>query len=106
MTTEYLTKDNYEELTNLITKIEKEASPEFVGIIGRLRDLIDKILQDKFDQDGELILPRIMVFCRTLRGLPDSMVKLQRLNILLNDIDENRFRVTSILIRLDETEDE
>ena len=74
--TEYLTKDDYKELINLIPKVEKEVGPEFVIVFGKLRNLIDKFLQDKFDQDGELILPRIMNLCRTLKGSPVSMAKL------------------------------
>ena len=105
-TMEYLTKDDYDELIHLVPNIKKEAGPEFVIVVGKLRDLIDKFLQDEFDQDGELILPRIMDLVRTLTGSPVSMVKIQQLKMLLNDIDKNRFRVTSILTRLDETEDE
>ena len=86
--------------------MKKVAGPDFVIVVGKLRDLIDKFLQDKFDQDGELILPRIMDLCRMLTGSPISMVKLNRLKMLLNDIDENGFRITSILTCLDETEDE
>ena len=105
-TTEYIIKDDYNELINLIPNIEKEAGPEFVTIVRKLRHLIDKFLQDQYDEDGKVILPRIMDLCRTLTGSPVSRLKIIRLKMLLNDIDENRFRVTSILTRLEEAEDE
>ena len=81
-----------------------------VNIVDNLKILIDKFLQGKlFDQDGELILPRIIGLCSQLECSPVLMVtkiKLQRLKILLKDINENRYRVTTILTRLDETEDD
>ena len=70
-----------------------------------MRDLINKFLQDKYDEDGKGILSRIMDFCQTLIGSPVSRLKIIRLKMLLNNINENRFRVTSILTRLEEAED-
>ena len=71
-----------------------------------MKDLIDKFLEDKYDEDGKVILPRIMDLCRTLTDSPVSRLKIIRLKILLNNINENRYRVTSILTRLEEAEDE
>ena len=77
-TTEYLIKDDYKELINLIQNIKKEAGPEFVIIVRKLRDLIYKFLQDKYDEDGKVILPRIIDLCRSLTTSPVSKLKIIR----------------------------
>ena len=103
-----MTTEDYNELINLLHDIENEAGPDFVNSVVELKRLIDKFLVNKFDpDDGELILPKIMDLCRKLEVSPTiSLSKQQRIKMLLNDIDENSFRVESILTRLDEADDE
>ena len=107
-TTKYLTTEDYNELIHLLQDIENEADPDFINSVVELKKLIDKFLVNEFDRDdGELILPKIMDLCRAIKASSNiSLSKQQRIKMLLNDIDENRFRVESILTRLAETEDE
>ena len=105
-TTKYLTSEDFKELHNLLHNIEKEAGPDLIDSVTEWKTLIDKFLRNKFDSDGELILPRIINLLQTLKSSPIALSKQERIKMLLRDIDQNRFRVESILTRLNEAEDE
>ena len=101
-TIDYLTKHDKEELKGLMQEIEVAVGEEFVT---ELQDLVDKFLISEY-LDGELILPKILEIVKSIENSPIPLSKQQRLKILLNDIDENRYRVKSILTRLGNARDE
>ena len=99
--------DDDKELQDLLQEIENSVDPEFIESVIELRRLIVKFLRNEFDpDDGELILPKIMTICRVLEASSIALTKQQRIKMLLNNISENRYRIESILTRLDQAEDE
>ena len=91
----------------MLKDIESEAGPDFIDSVTELKTLVDQFLRNKFDLNGELLLPKIIDLCRKLKASPTiELLKQLRVKMLLNDIDKNRFRVESILTRLDMSEDE
>ena len=91
----------------MLKDIESEAGPDFIDSVTELKTLVDQFLRNKFDLNGELLLPKIIDLCRKLEASPTiELLKQLRVKMLLNDIDKNRFRVESILTRLDMAEDE
>ena len=101
-TTEYLTKHDRDELKNLIEDFKKEAGYDYINSVRELEHLVDKFVSNEYDDDGQLILPKILDVCRKLERSPIMKSKKHRLRMLINDIDQNRFRVKAILIRLNE----
>ena len=102
-TVEYLIKHDKDELLDLIENFKE--FKEFIVPIHRIEELFDKFLVDEY-LDGELILPQILDIIKELEFSPIEKSKRYRLEMLLNDIDKNRYRVKSILTRLDNAKDE
>ena len=104
-TVEYLLKHDQDELLDLITDFKDVADKEFIVPIHRIEELVDKFLVDEY-LDGELILPQILNISKELELSALTKSKRYRLEMLLNDIDKNRYRVKSILTQLDNAQDE
>ena len=89
---EYLTHEDRKELLELIPDDDDG-----------LKQLVHEFfIREYSDQDGELILPRILDIVNNL-----NIRKIQqiRLTMLLNDFDRNRYRVKSVLTRLNDATD-
>ena len=70
-----------------------------------LEGLVDAFLQDKF-LENESVLPKLDEIRKKLEDSNIPKSKQHRLKMLIDDIANNRYRVTSILRRLNNSEDD
>ena len=96
-TVDYLTEDDTEEISRLIKELEAEAGEE-KDSVRELARLINRYL------DGEPIMTEILEFLPRLESV--FLLKPLRIKILLKNIDKIRYRVYTILTRLDDLETE
>ena len=105
-TFDYVTEHDQQELMNLIEDFRSDVSVEFIDAVELLEELIEKYIGDEFLTAGDLVLSEIHDVMRRLQSsnLPKS--KLIKLKLLVNDLEKNRLRINSILIRLNGVESE
>ena len=92
-TVDYLTEDDEKEILSLIKELE---TGEEKDLVHELQRLMNKYL------DGEPIMAQILEILPRL----ESLSKPLRIKILLNNIDKVRYRVHTILTRLNDLETE
>ena len=88
----YLTKYDRQELLDLMKEFRKDGVD-----VKELDELLKMFFESERDDDGNPLLSKIL---HMVKNLSVSKVKQIRFEILLNDIDENRYRVENILTRL------
>ena len=88
----YLTKYDRQELLDLMKEFRKDGVD-----VKELDEPLKMFFERERDDDGNLLLPNIL---HMVDNLPVSKVKQIRFEILLKNIDENRYRVENILTRL------
>ena len=96
-------KHDKEELSELLNDFKEEVNDDFIDTVTKLEELIDIFLVS----DEEIPLEKDIFDLR--RSLESSNLKKsqqQRLKILLDDIQHNRYRVRSIFTRLKNAQDE
>ena len=86
-------------------EFRKYVGEDFLGTVLELEELVDVYLLEEFIEK-EPIRTKIDEVRRKLEGSPTLKSKQHRLNILLDDIAQNRYRVQTILKRLAEAEGE
>ena len=91
-----------EVLEVLADQVDEEEEED--GTVGKLRKLINNFLVSEFSVKGQPILPMIDEVVKSLEGTQSNIQKstLNRLQALVEDIDKNRYRVTTILSRLND----
>ena len=99
-TTSFIIKNDKEELDKLIGEFKSEAGDDFIDTVLELQELVDQYF------DGEDTMISVLGICRNLENSSIPLSKLLRFRMLLNDIDDNRFRVQAIFRRLNEAVDE
>ena len=104
-TADLIIKDDKEELVELLKAIKHEASEEFIDTIIKLEELIDVFFTDKF-VDGAPILPLIDELRAPIENSPITKSKQQRLKMLVDDINKNRYRLKSILTTLNNVQED
>ena len=88
----YLTKYDRQELLDLMKEFRND------GIdVTELDESLKMFFESERDDDGNPLLSKIL---HMVKNLPVSKVKQIRFEILLKNIDENRYRVENILTRL------
>ena len=102
-TVNYLVAHDKEELMTLLDDFKDEAGEEYVGTLTKLDELVNSFLVDEF-LEGEPLLPMIEDLMRELESSHILRSKQHRLKMLLNDIKNNRYRVKSILTRLNDAD--
>ena len=99
-TTSFIIKNDKEELDKLIDEFKSEAGDDFIDAVLELQELV----RQYFDDEAKMI--SVLGICRSLENSSIPLSKLHRFRMLLNDIDDNRFRVQAIFRRLNEAVDE
>ena len=99
-TTSFIIKNDKEELDKLIDEFKSEAGDDFIDTVLELQELV----RQYFDNEATMI--SVLDICRSLENSSIPLSKLHRFKMLLNDIDDNRFRVQTIFRRLNEAVDE
>ena len=99
-TTSFIIKNDKEELDKLIDEFKSEAGDDFIDAVLELQELVRRY----FDDEATMI--SVLGICRSLENSSIPLSKLHRFRMLLNDIDDNRFRVQAIFRRLNEAVDE
>ena len=99
----YLTKHDKDELKELLEEYKDEAGEEYMDDILKLEELIDVFFGGDFI-DGEPILPLIEEIMGRLEQSNIAKSSQHRLEMLLNDIKNNRYRIYSILMRLNDAD--
>ena len=105
LTVECLTQHDKKELLELIKEFRKDVGEDFLDTVLELEELVDVYLLDEFI-DSESVLTKIDKLRRMLdnsAAIPKS--NQHRLHILLDDINQNRYRVQTILKRLADADD-
>ena len=87
------------ELVELLKEFKEEAGEEYIDTVLQLEELINTFFTDEF-LEGNLILPMINELRTAIENSSISKVKQHRLKMLVDDINNNRYRVRSILTRL------
>ena len=108
-TFDHLTQSDKKELTELLKELKEESCEEdYLITLINLEELIGKFLTNELE-DGKSVLPLINELITTLpttSSSPISRSKQHRLKMLIDGINKNRYRIESILRRLDEAEDD
>ena len=104
-TLETVISHDKKELGELLAEIKKEAGEEYLDAVLELEGLIEVFLQEEF-LENEPILPKLDDIRKKLENSNITKLKQHRLKILLYDIDNNRYRVNSILRRLNNSQDD
>ena len=89
----YVTNHDRKELSSMIEQFKNSDID-----IPRLKDLLLKFYEHEYDDDSNLLSPQILQIVRN----STKITKLDKLRfeIILTDLDRNRFRINRILIRL------
>ena len=90
----YVTKHDRKELLSMIEQFKKNSDID----IPRLKDLVSKFDEHEYDDHGNLLSSQILQIVRSSTKIK-KLDKL-RFEILLTDLDRNRFRINQILMRL------
>ena len=98
-TVEYLIQHDKKEVLELIRGFRKEVDEDVLDTVYDLEELVVVYLLDEFI-GSESVLPKIDELGRKLDGSTILKSKQHRLHILLKDINQNRYRVETILKRL------
>ena len=80
-------------------EIKEEAGEEFIDTVLKLEELIATFFTDEF-LEGKHILPMINELRADIENSPITKLKQYKLKMLVDDINNNRYRVKSILTRL------
>ena len=88
----YVTKHDQEELLHMIKEIKKSGND-----VSLLNELLQMFFDDNYDENHELLLPQIK---HIIVNLPIPKTDQLRFQILLRDLEDNRFRIERILTRL------
>ena len=105
LTLESTISHDKKDLVELLTEIKDEAEEEYLDLVLELEGLVDIFLQDEF-LENEPVLPKLDKILKNLQDSNITKSKQQRLKMLLYDIDNNRYRVNSILRRLNNSQDD
>ena len=101
---EYVMKHDKEELSELLNDFKEEVNEDFMDIVTKLEDLINIFIVS--DEEVPLMEKEIFELRRSLESSNLKKSQQQRLKILLDDIQHNRYRVRSIFTRLKNAQDE
>ena len=93
------------ELVELLKEMKEEVGEEYIDTVLQLEELISAFFTDAY-LEGNLILPMINELRTAIESSSISKVKQHRLKMLLDDINNNRYRVRSILTRLSNSQDD
>ena len=106
-TFDYVTEYDQQELTNLIEDLKSDVSVEFLDTVELLEELIETYIGDDFRTAvDDVVLTKIRDLLRRLQSSNLSRVKIIKLSMLINDLETNRHRINSILVRLSKVESE
>ena len=89
---------------DLLKDFKDEVDDEFINVVYKLEELIDIFLEDEY-LDGKPVTPMIDNLRRKLEGSLISNSKLNRLQMFVDDINSNRYRVQCIFTWLDDGQD-
>ena len=101
-TVEYLIQHDKKELVEFIKEFQRDVGEDLLDTVLELEELVDVYLLYEFI-DSESVLTKIDELRRKLEGSTIKS-KQHRLDILLKDINQNRYRVEIILKRLTDAE--
>ena len=94
----YLTKHDRQELLDLMNGFRKD------GVnVEESNELLNMFFERERDENGDLLLPNIL---HITKNLPVDKSEEIRFEILLKNVDENRYRVKDILTRLNRASNE
>ena len=101
---QYLILQDKEELEDLMEDIKDEIDAEFMDIVLGIEKLSEEFFVEEF-VDGETIRSQINALLNQLENSTIPKSKQHRINMLLDDIEKNRYRVEQIFQRLMDVED-
>ena len=103
-TVDHVIQHDTKELSDLLMELRNDVDGESLDALIDLELLVGKFLVDEYENE-QTLLPLIVERRLKLEAFPASKSKLLRMNILLDDINNNRRRIQEIFQRIDDADD-